>query len=207
MLLEKINLCQIPFSEEFPLSPLHWIIADKECAITVESVKDGLKIYENPAGVLTNNPPFDYHMAHLCDFLNLSPYPPARQFGAVELTPYSRGMGAMGLPGDLSSASRFVRAAFVKQHSVSGEDENASVSQFFHILGAVAQQRGCVIMPDGRYEITAYTSCINLDRGIYYYTTYENQCISAVDMHQCDLDGTQPVTYPLEKTQRIYRQN
>lgn len=206
-LLGKINLCNIPFSEAFPLSPLHWIIADRTGAITVESVADGLKIYENPIGVLTNNPPFDYHMTHLCDYLNLTHLPPENRFGSVELQPYSRGMGAMGLPGDLSSASRFVRAAFVKLNSVSGDGETESVSQFFHILGSVDQQRGCVRMPDGRYEITYYTSCINTDKGIYYYTTYGNSCISAVDMHRCDLDGQKLCIYPLEKNQIVNRQN
>ena len=116
-------------------------------------------------------------------------------------------MGAIGLPGDLSSASRFVRAAYVKLNSVSGDSELESISQFFHILGSVEQQRGCVRLDDGSYEITGYTSCINTDRGIYYYTTYENQCISAVDMHRCDLDGNTLYTYPLTKEQMINFQN
>jgi len=206
-LLEKINLCEEHFSKELPLSPLHWMIADKEGAITVESLRDGLHIHENPVGVLTNNPTFDYHMMHLNDYRNLTPYTPENHFGGVEFTTYSRGMGGIGLPGDLSSASRFVRAAFVKLNSMSGEDENASVSQFFHILGAVEQQRGCVRMPDGSYEITAYTSCINLDQGIYYYTTYENRGICAVDMHRCDLESDGLYLYPLEKTLQIVRQN
>ncbi len=206
-LISKINLCNIDFSEKLPLSPLHWIITDRDGAITVESVKDGLKIYNNPVGVLTNNPNFDYHMTHLCDFINLTPYTAENRFGNIELSPYSRGMGAIGLPGDLSSASRFVRAAFVKLNSVSGDSENESVSQFFHILGSVEQQRGCVRLPDGRYEITAYTSCINTDKGIYYYTTYENSCITAVDMHSCNLDGDALYTYPLLKTQIINKLN
>ena len=206
-LLEKINLCNIPFSEEFPLSPLHWIIADRCGAFTVESVADGLKIYENPVGILTNNPPFDYHMTHLRQYLNLTNQEPENRFGGIELTPYSKGMGAIGLPGDLSSASRFVRAAFVKLNSVSGDEEMESVSQFFHILGSVNQQRGCAQMPDGRYEITHYASCINTDKGIYYYTTYENSCISAVDMHRCDLDGADLCVYPLAKNQIVNRQN
>lgn len=206
-LLKRINLCNIAFSEAFPLSPLHWIIADRSGAITVESVADGLKIYENPVGVLTNNPPFDYHMTHLCDYMNLTHEPPKNQFGNVNLLPYSRGMGAMGLPGDLSSASRFVRAAFVKLNSLSSEGEKQSISQFFHILGAVDQQRGCVKMPDGRYEITQYTSCINTDKGTYYYTTYENHCICAVDMHACDLEEGKLFRYPLIKEQIIQYQN
>lgn len=206
-LLKKISLCNIHFSEELPLSPLHWIIADREVAITVESMADGLKIHENPIGVLTNNPPFDYHMTHLCDYLNLTHQPPENRFGNIDLIPYSRGMGAMGLPGDLSSASRFVRAAFVKLNSVSGESENESVSQFFHILGSVSQQRGCATMPDGRHEITLYTSCINTDKGIYYYTTYDNHSISAVDMHKCDLESARLINYPLIKHQTILWQN
>lgn len=206
-LLENLNLWDVNFSERFPLSPLHWMIADREGAITVESVKEGLKIYDNPVGVLTNNPAFDYHMTHLCDYINLTAKAPENRFGAVDLTTYSRGMGAMGLPGDLSSASRFVRAAFVKLNSVAGESENESISQFFHILGAVEQQKGCVILPDGSFELTAYTSCINTDKGIYYYTTYENNCISAVDMQRCDLEGTELYTYPLIKTQQIMYHN
>ena len=206
-LLGSINLCNIHFSEEFPLSPLHWIIADRSGAITVESVAEGLKIYENPVGVLTNNPPFDYHMTHLREYLNLTHAEPENRFGGLELTPYSKGMGAIGLPGDLSSASRFVRAAFVKLNSLSGEGEQESVSQFFHILGAVDQQRGCVRLPDGRCEITVYTSCINTDKGIYYYTTYDNSCISAVDMHRCDLNGDRLFQYPLLQAQHIQWQN
>lgn len=206
-LLEKISLWDEPFSEQFPLSTLHWMIADTEGAITVESMADGLHIHENPIGVLTNNPPFDYHMTHLNDYINLTPQIPENRFGADSLKIYSRGMGGIGLPGDLSSASRFVRAAFVKLNSVSGESENESISQFFHILGAVEQQRGCVILPDGSYEITAYTSCMNTDKGIYYYTTYENNCISAVDMHRCDLEGRELYLYPLIKELQVVRQN
>lgn len=205
--LDRINLWKTNFSPEFPLSPLHWIIADRDGAVTVECTEEGLEVYENPVGVLTNNPRFDYHMTRLSDYMNITRYAPENRFGNVLIRPYSRGMGAMGLPGDVSSSSRFVRAAFVKLNSVSGESENESVSQFFHILGSVEQQRGCVILEDGKYEITGYTSCINTDRGIYYYTTYENQCISAVDMHRCDLEGSALYVYPLHRELIVNRQN
>ncbi len=206
-LLASINLCNINFSEHLPLSPLHWIISDKEASLTVECVREGLKIYENPVGVLTNNPPFDYHMMYLCDYMNLTPEEPVNRYSEVDIKPYSRGMGSKGLPGDWSSTSRFVRAAFVKLNAVSGNSETESVSQFFHILGAVEMQRGCVRMEDGNNDITQYTSCMNTDKGIYYYTTYENQCIHAVDMHRCDLKKETLFVYPLEKEQHIIRQN
>ena len=117
------------------------------------------------------------------------------------------GMGALGLPGDLSSQSRFARVAFVKMNSVSGDSEAESVSQFFHILGSVDQQRGCCDVGEGKYEITIYTSCCNADKGIYYYTTYDNHRISAVDMHRCDLDGCALFRYPLITGEQIYYQN
>lgn len=206
-LLKKINICNIAFSDALPLSPLHWIISDGEESITVETLRDGMKVYDNPVGVLTNNPPFDYHMTHLCDYMGASAKPVGNRLGLDSLKPYSRGMGGMGLPGDWSSASRFVRAAFVKLNSVCPEGENASVSQFFHLLGAVEHTRGCVQLEDGSYEITRYASCINADTGMYYYRTYENSCICAVDMHRCNLDGTQLYTYPLIEEMQLICQN
>ena len=202
--LKRLNLVNIHFSEELPLSPLHWIIADRSGAVTVESVKEGLRIYENPVGVLTNNPPFDYQMMNLNNYMGLRIDTPKNHFSEkISLDTYSRGMGALGLPGDLSSVSRFVRAAFVRLNSISGDTESESISQFFHILGAVTQQRGCVRMEDGSYEITIYTSCCNTDKGIYYYTTYENNQITGVDMHREDLDGTKVAGYELVTGQQI----
>lgn len=206
-LLAGATVTYTPFSDKFPPAQLHWLIADRNEAITVESTATGLHVYDNPAGVLTNNPPFDLQMFHLNDYMQLSPKQPENRFSdALALRTYSRGMGALGLPGDLSSASRFVRAAFVRAHSASGEDETASVSQFFHILGAVEQPRGCCEVAEGKYEITIYTSCCNADRGIYYYTTYDNARISAVDMHAEDVDGKALVRYaPVTEPQILYQ--
>lgn len=206
--IEKINLVGTPYNEHFPAAQLHWIIADKSGAITVEAVKDGLKIYENPIGVLTNNPPFDQQMFNLNNYMHLSPKQPKNLFSdKLELHTYSRGMGALGLPGDLSSASRFVRAAFTKLHSVSGDSEEESVGQFFHILGSVDQQRGCCEVGEGKYEITIYTSCWNADRGIYYYTTYNGRSINAVDMHREELDGSTLIRYPMLDKEEFRYQN
>ena len=206
--LDRLNLAAIPFSDELPLSPLHWIISGREGSLTVESVREGLKVYDNPVGVLTNNPGFEYHMTNLDNYMSLSAEPPVNHFcDKLKLEPYSRGMGAMGLPGDLSSASRFVKAAFTKLNSCCGPSESESISQFFHILGSVDQQRGCVHMGDGKYEITEYSTCCNVDKGIFYYTTYENSQITAVDMNRENLEGCELSAYPLLKGQRILMQN
>ena len=207
-LLKRINLVDESFRADLPPSQLHWLIADRDGAITVECMADGLHVHENPVGVLTNNPPFDYQMTYLSNFMGLSNEQMSNQLmPQINVKPYSRGMGGFGLPGDLSSSSRFVKAAFTRLLSKSGDSESEAVSQFFHILNSVAQQRGCVHMGQGQYEITIYTSCCNTDKGIYYYTTYENSQISGVDMHRENLEGEQLVCYPLIQGQQIRMQN
>ena len=208
VLLDRINLVNTPFSSQLPVASLHWILADRDEAVTVEAVQDGLHVYDNPVGVLTNNPPFDRQLFNLNNYMSLSPKNPENTFAqGLPLWTYSRGMGALGLPGDLSSQSRFVRVAFVRNNSFSGEGELESVSQFFHILGSVDQQRGCCDLGEGKFEITLYTSCCSADKGIYYYTTYENHQITAVDMHRENLDGSQLVSYPLITGEQIRMQN
>lgn len=206
-LLEKINLTNEQFSEEMPPAKLHWIISDKSGSIVVESVKEGIFVYDNPANVLTNNPPFPQQLTNLSNYMNLTAKQPENRFCAdLPLQQYCKGMGAIGLPGDLSSMSRFVRAAFVLNNSKLDDKKNA-VSQFFHILGAVDQQRGSNELEEGKYEITLYTSCIDCSRGIYYYTTYNNHQISAVDMHRENLDGEELSVYPISDEEQISFQN
>lgn len=206
--LDKMNLVGTQFGEQLPAAQLHWIIADEKECIVVECMVDGLHVYDNPVGVLTNNPPFPQQMFLLNQYMHLSPKQPVNTFcEQLPLEQYSRGMGALGLPGDLSSTSRFARVAFTRLHAMSGESEAESVSQFFHILGSVDQQRGCCEVADGKFEITLYTSCCNATKGIYYYTTYENHQITAVDMHRENLDGETLVHYPVVKGEHILWQN
>ena len=195
--LDKINLVNINFADELPLSPLHWMISDEVEAIVVEPLADGLKVYDNPVGVLTNNPPFDKQLFYLNNYRGLSNKNPENTFG-VDLEEYSRGMGAIGLPGDLSSASRFAKVAFTRANSYSDNDEASSVGQFFHILGSVEQQNGCTFIDDpDLYEYTIYTSCYNTNRAILYYRTYHNSQITAVDLNRENLDSSDLINYML----------
>ena len=140
--------------------------------------------------------------------MNLSAKEPENHFCTkLPLKTYSRGMGALGLPGDLSSQSRFVRASFGKTNSVSGDSVTESVSQFFHILGSVDQPRGCCELSDGKYEVTLYTSCCNTTKGIYYYTTYENHQISAVSMYPANLNQSCLIRYTPICQEQIKMQN
>ncbi|GFI61411.1 choloylglycine hydrolase [Clostridiales bacterium] len=207
-LIEKMNLLDTPFSAQLPPAQLHWLISDKDRSITVEPVTEGLKVYDNPVGVLTNNPTFDKQLFTLNNYMHLSPKQPQNAFAKeLHLKPYSLGMGAIGLHGDLSSQSRFIKAVFTKMNSVSESSEKESVSQVFHILNSVDQQMGCNQLDNGNYELTIYTSCCNADKGIYYYTAYNNHQITAVDMHRENLDGAKIIHYPMIKEEQIRLQN
>ena len=207
-LLQKLNLTDIPFRRDLPPAQLHWLLADHSEAVTIEATTEGLRVFPNPVGVLTNNPPFDRQLFQLNNYRHLSPQTPENRFSPeIHLDAYSLGLGALGLPGDYSSQSRFIRAAFVKLNARSGSSESESVSQFFHILGSVNQPRGCCQVEADTFERTIYTSCCNTDKGIYYYTTYENHQITAVHLHRENLDGTFLIRYPLILGQQIREQN
>jgi len=207
-LLLRTRVAEIRFREDMPVTPLHWLIADPTGALTVECTHEGMQAHENPVGVLTNNPPFPYHMHNLSRHMGVSSCPPVNRFSEkLDLRACSLGMGGIGLPGDYSSESRFVRAAFVKYNSTCPEGESESVSQFFHILDAAAMPRGSVLTESGVPEITQYSSCCNMDSGVYYYKTYANSCLSAVDMHRENLEGSMLAAYPLIKAGQIRLQN
>ena len=200
--LKNINICNTNY-KNYPNSSLHYLIRDKEQCIVVESMKNGLFIYDNKTGCLTNNPPFSYQLEALNKYCMLSNEEPANNF-SFENPFYSRGMGGIGLPGDLSSQSRFIRVAFTSYFSLSNDDEISNVNQFFHILESVYQQRGCCKVNDG-YEITIYTSCMNLQDGIYYYKTYDNTEINAVCLNNVDLSTCNLYLYEMKKCEIKYQ--
>lgn len=206
-LLKNVNLIDRA-PDGLPSAELHWIIADKTGALTVESTRNGFFVYENPVCVLTNNPEFPQQILQLSNYMHLTSDVPKNTFcRSLELTPYSRGMGAIGLPGDWSSESRFARATFIKENSVCGNSEAESVSQFFHIMSSVDLPRGCCNLGDEKYQVTFYTGCCDLDKGVYYYTTYANHQITAVDMHRENLNDCKLKCYSLINEEQIRYQN
>ena len=195
--LLAVRITDTPFSADMPSTPLHWLIADKTASLVVESFKDGIKLYDNPVGVLTNNPPFDYHLLHLTEFLQVRDTVPQNNvYSTIPLQPYSRGMGGVGLPGDYSSASRFVRAAFVKGHMTCCMSHNENMLQFFRILRTVEVPHGCVTLEDGSKVYSLYTSCCDVDNGVYCYMGYYDPAIIAVDMYRENLTADAVVWYP-----------
>ena len=197
-LLARIRLVALPFGPEYPLAPLHWHIADPTGSLVLEPLAEGLRLYNDPAGVLTNNPPFPFQLMNLNNYQQLTALPPENRFsGDLPLAPYGQGMGAMGLPGDCSPMSRFVRAAFLRAKAVCGSGEEEAVGCLFHILDAVAMVRGSVITPEGKEDMTRYSCCASAESRTYYYKTYGNSQITAVRLLHQDLESTRLTVFPL----------
>lgn len=196
-LLEKVNITDERFCEKLPNSPLHWFIADKKSAFAAEPLSTGLSVIKDDAGVLSNEPSFDFHIKNLARFANLSSAEPENNFSKnLMIKPFSRGMGAIGLPGDFSSPSRFIKAAFVKENSLCGESEEESVTQFFHILSSVSMPKGSVRLPGGELEHTLVSTCAT-EGGKYFFRSYQNGRIFALDIKKEHLDSSVLKIYPV----------
>ena len=187
-----------------PPSPLHWIFADKLGAITVESTDRGLLVMDNPYGVLTNSPDFDYHRARLADFTALHSGYPDNRLIKEGVSHYSRGMGAIGLPGDFSSSSRFVRAIFMKENCISGGGEPEKINKMAHVLSSVSIPLGCVRTREGESVSTLYTSVMDMESLTYYYSSYENPRLRAVKLHP---ESAELSVYPLYEKSNIHTLN
>ena len=178
------NLCLInrPFSQRYPLTPLHWMISQNGQSIVVEPMADGVRVCENPVSVMTNNPAFDAQFAGLLRYNGLSPQEPATMMIEPSLLPPPfRGLGAVGLPGDYSSPSRFVRAVFLRQNTptLSGDD---GVISFFRMMEGVSIPKGGLLSHDGKWVHTIYTSCCDPQTRTYYYTAYTNPTIIGIKL-------------------------
>ena len=177
------KIVDIPFSDTIPNTTLHWCVHDQFECIVIECTKHGLQIHQNPVGVLTNSPSFDCHLSNLSQYEHLSP----KQSPPNNSLPYiGQGCGLVGLPGDFSSPSRFIRGCLLKSCS---ETVSQGLAQTFHILDNLAMVKGAVITPQNKSDFTVYSCCFDLSNQIYYYKTYENPHLHGVLMPKDSLDG------------------
>lgn len=199
-LLRGLRLCHRSPSPEYPVAPLHWILTDGARCVVIESTESGLHILDNPAGVLTNEPPLPSQLKLLSNYAHLSPADPQNGWQI----PLSRGVGSVGLPGNFSSPGRFVRGAFALAHATATDQP---VGQVFHLLDTTAVPEGCVRLPDGRQVTTRYASCMDLRQGTYYYRTYGCHRIHAVALGRQSLATDALTTFPLPEREDVKWEN
>lgn len=183
--------------------PLHWIITDQtgHCVV-LEARADGLKLLENPVGVMTNSPEFEWHLKNLSNYNHLQPEPhQQRQYGALKVKDFGPGAGALGLPGDYSSPSRFVRASFLRNYTVQQENDQATLNAMIHLLNNVDIVKGVKVMANGVVEYTQYRAYYSLSTHTYYIQPYQDQNLYEVKLTEALLQETQPQSFELPQAQ------
>ena len=202
-LIQSMQFYALAFKEGLPLATLHFMLADKNKSVVVEPLKEGIKIYDNPVGAMTNNPTFDFHLTNLSNYLNISPVEATNTFCTqFPLQPLGHGSGGLGLPGDTTTVSRFIRIVFHKLNSNCEKSESCNVGHFMHLLSTVEVPKGCARDENGLSDYTTYSSCMNMSQSIYYYKTYTNHQLTAVKLN--DESGNELLQFPLRKEENIY---
>lgn len=203
----KLNIISVPYNENTQLTDLHIMIADKKESIVIEQTTSGLKVYENRYNVLTNNPEFSFHKNNLSRYMGLSNLSPTNNINkCVDFNIYSLGLGGIGLPGDYSSPSRFVRAFFNKSNTIFDDDEQKDVYTFFKLLDSVSIIKGLVKVKDS-YHYTIYSSCFSYQSKVFYYKKYNSNKIYKIDMLKKDLTQKKLIEMNLNESIEFTEQN
>lgn len=203
-LAENMNILDTSINAKYPASPLHWMASDKNGSIVIEQTETGLHIYDNPINVLTNQPDYPFHYYNFCNYINVTAKYPNNRIAPKENLPiFGTAMGSNGLPGGLSSVERFVRVGFTLANSLAADTDDATLSQYFHIMQSVGQADGCDQVEDGLYEITQYTCGANLETMDFYWSTYNNQRINGLHTKSLNLDSDSIMDFPVSEKQDV----
>ena len=193
LLADGMGLAGLPLSGSVP--PLHWMLADRTGeAMVVEPDAGGLQIYRNTAGVLTNSPPYPWHRLNLLNYTGVQAADRGgMQAGDEVVEPCFSGSGGQGLPGDFSAPARFVRLAFLREHTLPGRTEDADAAAGFHLLQNAAFPLGAVGVADAPpparldsgilpFDYTVYSVVLCAESRRLYWTTWDNLRVQCVEM-------------------------
>ena len=207
--LKDVVLTNIPVAEGFAVSKLHWMFTDLSGkSIVVEYIDEQMRVHDNPVGVLTNDPNFEWHLTNLSQYVVVSnKTAEPRQMVDMLVKPYGHGLNLVGLPGDDSPASRFVRTTFFKENIISNEGKDAGINDFFKVLDSVFVTKGSQRDDNGAMNYTLYQSGMCQEECIYYYRDYDNSRINAVNLFKEDLDGKEIKKFSYKNTLDILFQN
>jgi choloylglycine hydrolase len=206
---DKVVLAPVVLDAIKQVPPVHFVVQDRSGkAVVIEPLNKSLKLFDNPLGVLTNSPSFDWHMTNLRNYVNLSATNvPPLNLGGVTLAQFGQGSGLRGLPGDFTPPSRFVRAVAFSQSAIQSNTAPEAALQAFHILNNFDIPYGAVRdTTNGQVhaEFTTWTSASDLKNLRWYFRTFNDQSIRSVDLtkalaaakgqiKQIKMDSKQPV--------------
>lgn len=183
--------------------PFHYAVTDSTGAsVVIEYTKDGLKVFDNTVNVVTNNPTYDWHLTNLSNYVGLqSRNVESIEVGRERIKPFGQGSGMLGLPGDMTSPSRFVRAVAFTNTSLPSESVDDAIFKAFHILNVFDIPKGAIREADPNTPLTDYTlwtSAADTLNQVYYYKTYLTQAVESVDVRAVFSDLKAPKIIEME---------
>ena len=188
--LENTVITSTPFSDQLPISPVHWLIGDATGSLVAEYTERGMEIFENEFDVVTNNPGFSWHRDNMANYaLATATRSEDVVWGAADEQRFLYGLGLRGFPGDYSSASRFAKAAYLNTHYPVQESELDNVARMFHTLDAVAVPLGASERPGGDWTQTLYQGLYSQKTNTYYYRRYTDLAVTSVCLSDVDFGG------------------
>ena len=185
----KIIATKLDFIKSVP--PLHWVFTDSTGAsIIVEPQAEGVMIYDNVLGVLTNSPDYSWHYTNVRNYIGVSPKQvDSKILYGMEFKPFGQGSGTFGIPGDFTPPSRFIRTLYAKLGIKKAQNDYELLINAVHVLNQVDIPKGNVITPRNTLDYTQYTSYMNLNHKRYHYRLYDEIDIKTIDLFSFDLDG------------------
>jgi choloylglycine hydrolase len=188
--------------------PAHFIVTDASgTSVVLEYIGGELKVHANPLNVMTNSPTFDWHMTNLSNYVNLTDKNVEQiEVAGLEIRGFGQGSGMLGLPGDFTPPSRFVRAVAFSKSALPVEKANDGVLQAFHILNQFDIPKGAARSNDHGKEVSDYTlwtSAADLKNLRYYFRTFDNSRIRMVDLKAMDLDAKEIRTILMKGVEQV----
>jgi choloylglycine hydrolase len=198
--LHNIFVIPLEFGPMHEVVPAHAIVHDMQGkSLVIEYVNGKLMAYDNPFGVITNAPTFDWHMTNIRNYLNVSSHAPTDKIMAgQQFSPLGQGAGMCGLPGDFTPPSRFVRAVFFTQAAPVASTELDAVYQAFHILNNFDIPRGSAVNASGNEDYTQWTNAIDMRNKVLYFRKHNNCQLARVDLTKLIATVKKPTTYAME---------
>lgn len=189
--LARVLIAPTSQPEWHGVPPFHYIVYDKSGkSLVIEPTKGKLVVFDNPIGVITNSPTFDWHLTNLSNFIPLSPTNvPEKTIHGFKLQQFGQGNGLHGLPGDFTPPSRFVRAAFYSVNILPAENSTHAVFEVFHLLNQFDIPYGAVRSVDKEIDFTQATTVKDPSSLKYYFKTYSDQNIKAISMSSFDVNS------------------
>lgn len=205
--IKNLNIVALKNEVIGEVIPLHWIVSD-DLGVTkcLEITKNGIHLYDNPVGVMTNSPEFPWHLTNLSHQNQFQPEEfSEKKYGSLENKSDGPGTGLLGLPGDFTAASRFLRTVVLKQYSTKVTGVYEGVNAVVHILNTVDIPKGVKVTNKKKdiADYTQYKGIMDISHRTYYMMPYDGFMPHKVALTDDLLKQTDPVEFDIDYDKKV----